>query len=98
MAKLPACIFWYRSREDYETLQRLVPDARQLALSFDEWQKSAEQNVSELEAGGNVVMKTIIDPKQFTIWCRNSGMECNWATFEAFASGAAARQQAEGGA
>jgi hypothetical protein len=83
-------------REDYETIRRLVPDAK-WADSFDEWSKASEQDIAKLKARGHTAVEVIVDPKEYVAFCHSAGHDHNFATLEAFAVYAAWKNR-EGGA
>ena len=75
---------WFR-REDYEALKKLSPNEPDLPDTFDEWEQIATKQVAEIETAGGLVEKVIIDPQEFAIWCRASGVKPDSVNRSAFA-------------
>jgi hypothetical protein len=42
--------FWFRSREDYEAIRRLVTDEPRLCNSFEQWQQTANEFIEKQRA------------------------------------------------
>ena len=74
---------WFR-QEDFESIQRLVIDIPEFALTFEQWERISRQRLAECEARGDVAVKVAINPKEFAAWCRAGGVDYNFATFGAF--------------
>ena len=82
---------WF-SRDDYETMYRLVPDAPDLAshTSFDEWELQANREVARLEGVGFHVVKAIVHSNEFINWCKASKERHDFLSLTAFAMAKAA--------
>ncbi len=86
---------WLVRREDYETFRRLLPDV-EWPEAFEQWLQACEQRIAEYDAQGDEVVKVVVDPKKFARWCRQSGVDHNRATIDAYAV-ALGRKQRETG-
>jgi hypothetical protein len=82
---------WFR-REDYDAFKKLSPDEYNLPDTFDEWEEIAVNQVVQIEAAGGIVEKVILDPQEFALWCKASGVEPNGPSRAAFAVYKEARQ------
>jgi hypothetical protein len=83
---------WFRTREDYEAIRRLVTDEPQLFDTFDQWLEAANKFVEKLTARGKVVKKVFIDPQEFTTWCLRSNISYSSVALQAFTAGASLKQ------
>jgi hypothetical protein len=83
---------WFR-REDYDAFKKLSPDEYNLPDTFDEWEEIANKQVAEIDATGGLVEKVIVNPQEFALWCKASGVEPNGPSRAAFAIQKDARQQ-----
>jgi len=81
--KSPRIMGWLR-RDDYQTFKRLSPDDPDLPDTYDEWLKLASEQINNLKANGIVVKKVTIDPEEFAVYCRASGINPNTHTRAAF--------------
>ena len=67
---------WYKEK-DWDTLMELFPDSHLLPPSYKDWKSRAEEMKTQVEAGGDVVIKVYIDPETFPAWCKDQGKEMN---------------------
>ncbi len=82
---------WFE-REDYDSFKALVPDDPDFPDTFDEWLKLASEQAAKYEARGGFE-KVIVNPQEFAVWCRASGLDANSTTLGAFAVSKAYRQK-----
>ena len=76
---------WFR-RDDYETIRKLVPDAPDIAShTFEHWEQQANKEFARLEALGFQVVKVLVDPSEFTNWCKDSRQRHDFLSLTAFA-------------
>lgn len=64
---------WY-FRQDYGKILRVMKDANTLPASYDAWLNRAEKVESDLKRQGHFVVRAIIDPDKFAIWCDTNGL------------------------
>jgi hypothetical protein len=62
-------IAWYY-RQDYRRILEIMEDADVLPRTYDQWLRSAETGERQLKRLGHVVIRAMIDPEEFTQWCR----------------------------
>ena len=82
---------WYLE-PDYPGILEVMEDAADMPDSFDKWLGEAEAEERRLRSGGRVVARAIIDPFEFTIWCRNEGVKPDAAARNGFAAWVASHQ------
>jgi hypothetical protein len=88
-------IAWYRA-EDYRQILEVMADKAILPSTYRQWRKEAELRESDLKRLGNIVIRVIVDPEIFPIWCRARGLNVDESARTAFVSEVAARQVREG--
>ncbi|SFI22635.1 hypothetical protein [Nitrosomonas sp. Nm34] len=76
---------WYY-REDYDAILRIMTDSHKLPQSFDVWLAEAEQDEDNLKQDGYTVVRTRIDPKMFSGWCRSQGLNADFEARMGFAN------------
>lgn len=81
---LPRIAPWF-NREDYDAIKALCGDDPDLPDAFDEWLKGAAELLSKEESRGTIRYKVVVDPKEFSAWCRSAGVDANTFTLGAFA-------------
>lgn len=81
---------WYSSAT-YARATALMEDRVEFPPAFEAWRREAEPRLRRLERDGAVVYRVIIDPEEFTSWCRRQGVVPNAAARERFAEIAARR-------
>ena len=64
---------WY-TRQDYPRILEIMEDAEKLPPSYFAWSKAAERGKREAERQGQIVIRAIIDPDDFSLWCRARGL------------------------
>ena len=69
---------WYKE-EHYSELLALFDDTELLPPTYQHWLARAEEKKTEVEAGGDQVIKVFIDPVTFPEWCekRNLAKDAN---------------------
>jgi len=82
---------WYRA-EDYRRILEIMEDADKLHSTYDQWLKAAERGERELKGKGHIVIRAMLDPDQFTAWCREKGLKRDAQARTQFASWFAAQQ------
>jgi hypothetical protein len=65
---------WYRS-EDWDQLLAIFEDAHRLPASHAQWLQRADAQCRQYENSGTVVEKVNIDPKTFSVWCRQRSIK-----------------------
>jgi hypothetical protein len=91
--KVPAAVglAWYR-RQDYPRILQVMEDADKLFATYDHWQKSAERTERELKRAGHIVVRAVIDPDEFVVWCRMQGLNVDAKARTRWANEAAVRR------
>lgn len=82
---------WFK-RDDYARILQIMQDAHRLPATFDEWRKKAGGGESVLRREGHVVVRAVIDPDDFPVWCRARGLDIDAKARTAFASQFALRR------
>ncbi len=77
---------WYRA-EDYDRILEIMEDADKFHSTYDEWLKAAERGERELKGKGHVVIRAMLDPDEFTAWCREKGLKLDAQARTQFALG-----------
>lgn len=72
---------WYR-REEYALMREILDDGDTLPLSFDEWEREAENNKQQ----GFHIVPVLVSPDEFFEFCKGKHVACNTANCEQFAS------------
>ena len=79
---------WYR-REDYGRILDVMVDRHVLPDTFEEWRKKAGGLESHYRSQGVLTVRAVIDPGEFTAWCRARGLNVDAQGRMAFANEAA---------
>ncbi|MGB3212839.1 MAG: hypothetical protein WBB19_19215 [Desulforhopalus sp.] len=66
-------LVWYK-KEHYSELIALFDDAELLPKTYESWLSRAEEKKTEVEAGGDQVIKVFIDPETFPRWCKERNL------------------------
>jgi hypothetical protein len=66
-------IGWY----DRDAYPRILEDAETLPDSYDDWARIAKATERTISAEGIKVVRAVIEPDQFKIWCKAEGLRCN---------------------
>lgn len=82
-------LVWYR-KEDYDAARAIMADADLLPLTYDKWRYGAAKTEAKLSAQGHKVIRAIIDPTEFPLWCRARGLNVDAKGRNAFANDKAA--------
>jgi hypothetical protein len=65
---MPHVAPWYR-REDYVRVREIMDDRDVLPRTFDEWERTAKEQLAELAARGIEITPVIVDPDEFLAYC-----------------------------
>jgi len=76
---------WYR-REDYRRIREIMTDRDKLHTAHRDWEKAAESLEAHLKGQGHVVVRAVIDPEQFVIWCAARGLNIDAQARSRFAN------------
>jgi len=82
---------WFASGS-YLTCRTMMTDGAQLPEMHDEWLIEAEYLLSETEAAGHRALKVMIEPKEFSLWCRARNIPADAKARVRFANYAAFRE------
>lgn len=64
---------WY-FRQDYPRILAIMDDADALPPRYDIWLKKAEAFERNIQRGGGIAVRAIVDPQQFPVWCAARGL------------------------
>lgn len=64
---------WY-TRQDYPRILEIMEDAENLPATWHDWNKKAERIQRDAERQGHIVIRAVIDPDDFPVWCRARGL------------------------
>jgi hypothetical protein len=84
-------IGWY-NREDYPRILEIMEDADVLPTTYDTWRQKAEGLERQIKASGAIVVRAVIEPKEFVAWCAARGLKVNAKARTAFGSECAYRK------
>lgn len=76
---------WYR-REDYPLIKQIMADRDRLPVTYDLWEKQAEELESHLLGRGFDVMRVELDPQEFRSWCVLRGLRLDVDSRQTFAT------------
>ena len=65
-------LVWFEP-EHYDVMRRLMPDGMNFPASHYLWRLQAETREKELRRKGHVVVRVLIDPEAFPLWCQANG-------------------------
>jgi hypothetical protein len=80
----PKIVPWF-NREDYDAIKALIGDDPDYPTGFDEWAERSEQVIAKLNAQGIAYEKAVINPDEFTTYCRRAGVEHDGVALNGFA-------------
>lgn len=60
---------WFKS-DSYAAARAAMADGAELPERHDDWLREAEGVCAEAEEAGHRVLKVIVEPKEFSLWCR----------------------------
>ena len=86
-----AGLVWY-APQDYAAILRIMADAHLLPQTFEAWHQIARQRESEAKSTGVRVVRAVIDPATFPIWCATRGLNIDARARTSFANDYAAGQ------
>ena len=66
-------IAWFR-REHYPRIRAMFSDA-DYPESYDDWLNKAEAGIKHHEKHGDIAIKVILEPDEFTQWCNSLGRD-----------------------
>ena len=78
-------IAWYRA-QDYGQIRRIMADAAGFPATYREWREASERLESDLKRRGHVVLRAIVDPEIFPVWCKARGLNIDGEARTRFAS------------
>jgi hypothetical protein len=76
---------WYTRRTYHEILE-LMEDAETFPKNFDDWRAKAQATEEKVESEGTAVVRALIDPDDFFLWCKSHGLRLNGVARGKFAS------------
>ena len=79
------CFCWYQP-EQWERLLEIADDRENLQDSYQEWRKTANQLLREIEASGNSYLKININLEELLLWCNEKGIPVNSQSRAQFAT------------
>jgi hypothetical protein len=79
---------------DYEQTLAMMLDSASLPDSYQEWLEAAETLERQIRAGGRSATRAIIDPFEFSIWCRDMSTKPDATAREQFAAWVVAHRHA----
>jgi hypothetical protein len=81
---LPHFIPWYR-REEYGLIREVMDDGDEFPLTFDEWEKNAENERAAARREGVITTPVFIDSAEFFTFCDERKISPNSAARANFA-------------
>ena len=81
---------WYEAA-DYPEILRMMADRKRLPATHAEWLAKAEKQEQSIKNQGTRVIRAIIKPNDFRIWCAKRGHNIDAKGRMAFANEQAAR-------
>lgn len=79
-----------RGKKSYDAARAIMADADLLPPTYEKWRYRAAKAEAELTAKGHKVIRAIIDPAEFTLWCSARGLNVDAKGRNAFANDKAA--------
>lgn len=67
---------WY-TREDYPRIRKIMADGDGFASVYEDWLHNAEAVERRLLRSCGHVVRVMIDPEQFPIWCKIRVLPCD---------------------
>ena len=67
---------WY-SPDDYPQIRKIMADADSLPNSYTDWLHRAEAVERRIVNEGTQVIRAMIVPEQFSIWCKIRAFRCD---------------------
>jgi hypothetical protein len=83
-------IAWIR-KEDYAAVRAIMIDGHNLPETYEKWRYTADKTAAKMAAQGHQVIRAIIDPTEFPIWCQSKGLNIDANGRTAFGAEQAAR-------
>jgi hypothetical protein len=74
-------------------IRRIMADAARFPAAYREWREASERLKSDLKRRGHVVLRAIVDPEIFPVWCKARGLNIDAEARTKFASEVAGRQE-----
>ncbi|MCW2243592.1 hypothetical protein [Azospirillum canadense] len=81
---------WHR-REDWPEIKQRFVDGNKLPETYDEWLRRSEATASAAASQGFTVIRVLIMPDEFAIWCARRYLDMDAEARIAFTSEAAFR-------
>ncbi|WP_420133974.1 hypothetical protein [Rhodopseudomonas sp.] len=79
---------WYE-RDSYKRVLEVMEDAHLLPPTFEAWQYRAHKTERSGQITNAVVVRAVIDPDEFVIWCQTRNFKIDAEARMAFANEAA---------
>lgn len=76
---------WVR-REDYSEVRQLMADQEDWPATYDAWLRLAEENEQRALARAMQVVRVMIEPYEFDVWCAANGKAKDRMGRDAFAA------------
>jgi hypothetical protein len=76
---------WY-SPDDYPAIRKVMADGDNFPKLFAEWKVRAEAVERQLNARCALVVRAMITPEQFRIWCNIRAIKCDSSSRGRFAN------------
>lgn len=74
MPKPVVGIAWYRA-QDYREILQIMVDGSSFPATYREWREEAELLERDLKRLGQEVVRAILDPEIFPLWCNSRGFQ-----------------------
>jgi hypothetical protein len=72
---MPHVAPWYR-REDYERFREIMEDGDRFPADFDEWEKAALKELSDVKREGITIEPVLINPDDLVVFCMEKRLSC----------------------
>lgn len=63
---------WFRP-DQWTRIRAIISDGYRIPERFEDWQRKASSQISQLEQRGMVVRKMVVDPDELLAWARSCG-------------------------
>jgi hypothetical protein len=76
---------WY-TRASYAEILEMMEDSETFPKTFEDWREKAQETERKVESEGTAVVRALIDPEDFFLWCKSHGLRMNGLARGKFAS------------
>ncbi|BCX53721.1 hypothetical protein CTYAZ2_33010 [Comamonas testosteroni] len=76
---------WYLE-EDFEEIKRLMADSHTLHRTYAEWLQAATFGEEQQRKSGARVIRAVLRPQEFKLWCQSRGLNIDSKARNAFAN------------